>query len=108
LDLISGPVSAYLAPMNDSLSIRPATDSDQPALTKLAALDSQKAPTGDALLAFEGDLLVAALPIDGGRPLADPFRRTVEIVELLQLHAGQSRQPRLTRRLRPTWRPRTA
>ena len=87
--------------MNNSLTIRHTLDSDRPALAKLAALDSQETPRGDALLAFAGESLVAALPLDGGAPVADPFRHTADIVELLHLHAGASRRPRLTR----TWRP---
>jgi hypothetical protein len=36
--------------------------------------------------------VVAALPLDGGRPLADPFRRTAGAVELLALRARQLRR----------------
>ena len=106
LDLTSGPLSTYLPPMNESLNLRLATNSDQSAVTKLAALDSEKVPTGDALLAFVGDSLVAALPLDGGRPLADPFRHTADIVELLTVRAAQRVVTR--RRWRPVLRPRLA
>jgi hypothetical protein len=36
-----------------------------------------------------GDDVVAALPLEGGRPLADPFRPSAHYVELLQLRARQ-------------------
>ena len=37
------------------------------------------------------DELRAALPLDGGRALADPFRPSAHIVELLELRARQLR-----------------
>jgi hypothetical protein len=33
--------------------------------------------------------LRAALPLDGGSPLADPFHRGSDLIELLRLRAGQ-------------------
>jgi hypothetical protein len=78
--------------MNEPIIIRHSTDDDRGAIRELAALDSRRAPDGDALLAFIGTELRAALPLDGGTPLADPFHRTAEIVELLRVRATQSRQ----------------
>ena len=45
-------------------------------------------PQGDVLLAELDGRLVAALPLDGGRAVADPFTPTQEIVELLVLRAA--------------------
>ena len=47
-----------------------------------------------------GDRPVAALPLDGGRAIADPFHRTTALVEMLDLRARQLRastQPRAGR-----------
>jgi hypothetical protein len=99
-------VTHWETQMNQSLTIRYATESDRPALTDLAALDSQPAPSGDAVLAFVGESLVAALPLDGGPALADPFRNTAAIVEMLEVRAAQ-RSPGRRRRW-PVLRPRVA
>ena len=74
-----------------ALKIRPADPIDEAAIARLAQLDSTEAPAGEVLVAESGDELVAALPVDGGRPVADPFRRTAEVVELLRLRARQLR-----------------
>jgi hypothetical protein len=68
--------------------IRRSIDEDRPAVLELAALDSRPAPRGEALLVFVGTELRAALPLDGGEPLADPFHRTAELVDLLRLRAA--------------------
>jgi hypothetical protein len=69
--------------------IRPARTDDGYALSRLAVLDSSSAPTGRVLLAEVDGELVAALPIDGGRTIADPFRATAALVALLELRAAQ-------------------
>jgi hypothetical protein len=74
-----------------ALRIRQADPVDEAAVRRLAQLDSAEAPHGELLVAESGDELVAALPVDGGRPVADPFRRTTEAVELLRLRARQLR-----------------
>ncbi len=76
--------------MNDAIIIRRSTDDDRAAILALAALDSRPAPAGDALLAFAGRELRAALPLDGGTPVADPFHPTAEVVDLLRLRADQT------------------
>jgi hypothetical protein len=75
--------------MQNSIVIRHSTDSDEAAIRNLAALDSRPTPSGDALLAFAGTELRAALPVEGGAPIADPFHPTAEVVELLRLRADQ-------------------
>ena len=69
--------------------IRQATSSDHLALTRLAALDSGPIPLRPALVAEQDGELVAALPLRGGRAIADPFRRSAEAVALLELRAEQ-------------------
>jgi hypothetical protein len=87
--------------MNNAITIRRSTAGDAAAVARIAALDSGRAPEGDSLLAFVSGELRAVLPLDGGRPLADPFHRTAELVQLLRYSAadGQAR-PRARRRFR--------
>lgn len=68
--------------------LRRALPQDDWALKGLAALDSAPIPTGDVLVAELGGQVAAALPLDGGRPIADPFRRTAGLVEMLRLRAA--------------------
>ena len=73
------------------VAIRPAQTADEPAIERLAQLETAAAPCGELLLAEADGEVVAALPVNGGRPLADPFRRTAAVVELLALRARQLR-----------------
>ena len=83
--------------MNHPITIRRSTTGDAAAVARIAALDSGHAPEGDAMLAFVGGELRAVLPLDGGRPLADPFHRTAELVELLRYSVEPDRAPRRRR-----------
>jgi hypothetical protein len=84
----------------ESVTIRRATAADRVALERLAALDSAPAPIGDVLMAAVGDEAVAAIELAGGATIADPFRPTAELVELLGLRAAGLRAPTTRRRLR--------
>jgi hypothetical protein len=84
--------------MNHPITIRRYTPGDQEAVARLAALDSGHVPVGDAMLAFVRGELRAVLPLDGGRPLADPFQPTAELVELLRFSATRNRGPAPARR----------
>jgi hypothetical protein len=83
--------------MNHAITIRRSTTGDEAAVARIAALDSGSAPEGDAMLAFVGGELRAVMPLDGGRPLADPFHRTAELVELLRYSVERARPPRKRR-----------
>jgi len=67
--------------------IRAARGSDGVALDDLARLDSQRPPVGDVLVAEQDGALVAA--VVGDRVIADPFRPTADVVELLQVRAAR-------------------
>jgi hypothetical protein len=67
--------------------IRAARGSDGETLERLAALDSASVPAGELLVAESDGAIVAAHAPAVGATIADPFRRTAEIVELLELHA---------------------
>jgi hypothetical protein len=71
-----------------TLTIRRADTSDTSALVRLAALDSASPPTGEALLAEVGGELWAAVEVDSGAAIADPFRPSGELVDLLRLKAS--------------------
>ena len=77
-----------------SVLIRAARGSDGPALETLAALDSATVPAGALLVAEAGGELVAALSAATGERIADPFRRTADVVELLELRADRARGDR--------------
>jgi hypothetical protein len=80
------------------VTIRPATESDGPALARLAALDTAPVPAGPVLLAESDGQLRAALSLDGGAIVADPFHRTAAIVELLVTSAAPGPGRRSTAR----------
>jgi hypothetical protein len=73
------------------ITIRSARDADAGALARLAALDSSHVPSGDLLVAEVSGELVAAAS-DAG-VIADPFRPTADVVDLLRLRAA-GRTPR--------------
>ena len=87
-----------------AVAMRRATVGDERAVRRLAQLDEMTPPQGDVLLAEVDGRLVAALPLQGGRAVADPFEPTQEIVELLVLRAaalgGDSHGRLRARRLR--------
>lgn len=70
--------------MTEAITIRHSTQADEAAIRRLAALDDRPAPRGEAMLAFVGDELRAALPLGAGGAVADPFHLTDGLVELLR------------------------
>jgi hypothetical protein len=92
------PVEAAAAdPMARDVAIRAATRSDASALVELAALDGALPPIGDTLVAEVDGSVVAALPLGGGRAFADPFRRTIDLIALLEARAEQIERTRRSR-----------
>jgi hypothetical protein len=76
------------------VTIRRAAESDEPALARVAALDSAPVPASPVLLAESNGQLRAALSLSDGATVADPFHHTAAIVELLVAFAGQPRDGR--------------
>ena len=72
-----------------NVTVRRSTSGDAGALARLAALDSASPPRGPALVAETNSRMLAALPIGSGRPIADPFEPTAELVALLELRRSQ-------------------
>jgi hypothetical protein len=101
------------------LTIRLAVPADAEALDRLAQLDSAPPPAPVPMLVAEvaGELR-AALPLDGGPAIADPFRRTAELVAVLAersrhlmpppRRATRRRRVPLARRALPSHRPSAA
>jgi hypothetical protein len=87
----------------DNIELRLSRTSDGEALADLALLSAQALPFGRLLVADVNGRIVAAVPLGGGRPLADPFVKTEELVGLLELRAAQLREPEQ----RPSVLPRT-
>jgi hypothetical protein len=79
---------AALSNLAPTVVIRAARGSDGPALRRLAELDSHEyVPAGDLLIAESDDELLAAFSLDTGERIADPFRRTADVVDLLAYRA---------------------
>jgi hypothetical protein len=80
---------------DETVSLRLCSVHDDEALERLALLNGVPVPGGRFVVAEVDDELVAALPLRGGVPLADPFRPTAHLVPLLELRAAQlDAQPR--------------
>ncbi len=75
----------------NTLTIRPADVADAGALARLAALDSSSPPTGDSLIAEVGDEIWAAVDVRSGATIADPFRPSADVVDLLRFSAARLR-----------------
>lgn len=92
------------------MTVRRARVHDGPALARLAVLDSARALEGSVLLAEQSGSIVAALSLDDGRAIADPFRASAEFVDVLRLRGAQlashspSRPVALVNRLRASLR----
>src|SRR4051794_14260766 len=78
------------ATMTSGLTIRRAYPDDRDALVRLAQLDSGTPPAGAVLVAESSGVIVAALDLERGVAIADPFVPTANIVELLRLHATRA------------------
>ena len=74
--------------MTAPLVLRPATSVDSPDLERLAALDSARPLEGEVMLAYAAGDVRAALSLETGRSVADPFYPSLELVTLLEAAAG--------------------
>lgn len=70
--------------------LRAERPTDQATLRRLAALDSARPLRGRALVAEVDGTPVAAIDLQDGRVVADPFVPTAEVVELLKVRAGRT------------------
>jgi hypothetical protein len=75
--------------MDSSVTLRFGFPDDSGALARLAVLDSSEPLAMPVLLAEVGGELHAALSLADGRVVADPFRSTVALVDLLRARSLQ-------------------
>src|SRR3954453_775596 len=103
LEKLRGPIQSV--PTSADVVVRYARRDEADALGALARLDSSRAPRGDVLVADVKGELWAAVSLDDGHAIANPFRPSGELTFHLserarELHgAGQ----RTTRRPRGGW-----
>lgn len=92
-----------------TVALRPADPDEAHVVRRLAALDDAPALEGQTLLAIIDGEAVAALSLEDGRVVANPFVRTHDAVALLRLRAAHLKGGRRPRRWwRPSLRPRFA
>jgi hypothetical protein len=90
------PEATTAPPQQADLVIRMARPVDDPVIARLAQLDGHRLLDGPLehtrllIAEVEGEVL-AVLPLDGDHPLANPFRPTASLVEMLELRATQLR-----------------
>ena len=90
--------------MISPVELRPACPADAPAVRRLAERDSARVPRGRLLVAESGGELLAALSLDTGAAIADPFQPTAHVLEALRAHSIGERRTRWSRR-RPWLQP---
>jgi hypothetical protein len=94
------------ARLEGPLTLRLASDRDTAALARRAELDSSFPPADPVLLAEVAGELRAALSLNDGVRIAEPFHPTAEIVRLLVAWATRDQIARPQRMLRACgWRP---
>ena len=102
---LAGPVQELPMTQTD-FTLRLAVPADAEAVDRLAQLDSRRAPRGTVLVAEVGGELWAAMSVDDGHAVADPFRPTGELVAMLLERSRQMRATPRTPGLPSVW-PRT-
>ena len=82
---------------------------EEPGVLRIATLDSTRVPAAPLLVAEVNGQVRAAVSIEDGRAIADPFHPTSDLLELLRTHAAVTRSAkrstllqRLTLRPRPS------
>jgi hypothetical protein len=80
--------------VTEPITIRHSANGDRDRVLELSQLDGRPAPTGDLLLAEVGGKLWAAVGIDDGAAVSDPFELSGEVEWLLQMRAEQERAMR--------------
>jgi hypothetical protein len=81
--------TATLAP--ESITIRPLREDDAAAVELLAELDERPVPPGPLLLAEVEGTIEAAIGVQGGETVANPFSGSGVAVSLLHVRAAQLR-----------------
>jgi hypothetical protein len=85
---------------DEAITIRIAGPADETMLGRLAQLDSAEPPTAPVLIAEIDGVARAALSLDDGAVIANPFHRTLAAQQLLLARAAQLRGDRRVSRRR--------
>jgi hypothetical protein len=98
------PPAPQVPVAQSTLVIRVATAFDDAELRHLAALDSARPLSGPVIVAQSDGRIDAALSLEDGRAIADPFRATAGLVDVLRargarLHGGPAPARARLRRL---------
>ena len=75
----------------ETITIRPLREDDVAAVHRLAELEERPVPPGPLLLAEVEGTVEAAVGLEGGETIANPFVASAEVVSLLELRADQLR-----------------
>ena len=70
------------------ITIRTARAEDRAELARVAARDTHELPEGKLLVAKVGSDVRAAISLENGTIIADPFHRTAELVAMLKIRAA--------------------
>jgi hypothetical protein len=76
------------------ITLRVANADDVAALERVAQRDSTRVPPGPHLVAVREGRIDAAISLATGAAIADPFRPTADLCELLRVHAVRRRVAR--------------
>lgn len=101
LRALGEPRPAVTPTAPEAVAVRILGDADRASLRALAGRDSALVPIGRVLGAEIGGRLVAALSLDDGSAISDPFRASTDALQMLRLRSRQlhaSRRFRLPRR----------
>jgi hypothetical protein len=75
--------------VSEPITITAAGRADREELERLAELDSRHAPVGPALIARVDGQLRAAVGVEDGSAVADPFHPTADLVRVLRAAASR-------------------
>ena len=75
----------------ETITIRPLREDDVPAVRLLAQLEDRPVPPGPLLLAEVEGSVEAAIGVEGGETIANPFSGSGSAVSLLHVRAAQLR-----------------
>jgi hypothetical protein len=70
------------------ITIRTAREADMREIARVAGRDTHELPEGTLLVAKVGSDVRAAISLDNGAVIADPFHRTTELVQMLKIRAS--------------------
>ena len=76
----------------DAVLVRRATAADAARIRTLARLDDRRLSDGPFIVAEIAGEAIAAMSMASGQIVADPFRRTRDVEDLLRMRAGQIAQ----------------